>query len=235
MLSASDEDSKERCMKAYREQKRKFKGCIYQSKKQVNEQYERKMNEDVNGHRKLSWKDVRNVKRGKVESCSRIKKINWRLEQEQDEVQKIWNEYFEDLYYIDNREQFAVHMCGFEAIRRGNYFGGEPIGRAEVKVRVDKLKNGKAEGKDQITGEIIKGGGDKMVDWIWRSCNTAFENGVVPKLWRYSVIVPLYKGKGEISECKNYRDIGLLSVAGKIYKRTLVIRVRRVTGGLIDD
>ena len=35
-------------------------------------------------------------------------------------------------------------MCGFDGIRRGNYFGGEPIGRDEVEVRVGKLKNGKA-------------------------------------------------------------------------------------------
>ena len=29
-------------------------------------------------------------------------------------------------------EQVAVHMCGFDGIQRGNYFGGEPI-RTEVK------------------------------------------------------------------------------------------------------
>ena len=61
-------------------------------------------------------------------------------------------------------------MCGFDGIRRGNYFGGEPIGREEVEVRVGKLKNGKAAGKDGITGEMIKGG-DRVVNWIWRLCN----------------------------------------------------------------
>ena len=29
---------------------------------------------------------------------------------------------------------------------------------------VDKLKNGKASGKDEITGETIHGGGDSVVD-----------------------------------------------------------------------
>ena len=43
-------------------------------------------------------------------------------------------------------------MCSFDGIRRGYYFGGEPIGRAEVEVSVGKLKNGKAAGKDEITG-----------------------------------------------------------------------------------
>ena len=49
------------------------------------------------------------------------------------------------------------------------------------------------------------------------------------------MIVPLYKGKGERSECKNYRGISLLRVVGKIYAGILVGRVRRVTRGLIDD
>ena len=35
---------------------------------------------------------------------------------------------------------------------------GGPIGRAEVEVRKGKFKNGKASGKDEITGEMIKGG-----------------------------------------------------------------------------
>ena len=52
-------------------------------------------------------------------------------------------------------------MYGFNGIQKSNYFRGEPIGRAEVEVRVGKLKNGKAAGKDVIIGKIIKGGGDR--------------------------------------------------------------------------
>ena len=37
------------------------------------------------------------------------------------------------------------------------------IGRAEVKVKVRKLKNGKATGGDEITGEMIKGEGNRVV------------------------------------------------------------------------
>ena len=58
--------------------------------------------------------------------------------------------------------------CVTDGIRRSNYFGGEPVGRAEVELRVGKLKNEKATGKDEITGERIKGGGNRVVDWIWR-------------------------------------------------------------------
>ena len=88
-------------------------------------------------------------------------------------------------------------MCGFDGIRRGNCFERESIGRAEVGVRVGKPKNGKVAGKNEITGKMIQGESDRVVDWIWRLSNIAFESGVVPKNWRYAVIFPLYKGKGE--------------------------------------
>ena len=49
-----------------------------------------------------------------------------------------------------------------------------------------------------------------------------FESGAVPENWRSAGIVPLYKGEGEKSECKNYKGINLLSVVGKIYAGILV-------------
>ena len=38
------------------------------SKKKVNEQFRRKINEDVNRNKKLFWKEVSNTKEGKVEN-----------------------------------------------------------------------------------------------------------------------------------------------------------------------
>ena len=77
------------------------------------------------------------------------------------------------------------------------------IRRMEVEVRVGKLKNGKAAGKDKVTGEVVKCGGNRVVDWIWRLFNMAFESGTVPEDWRSAVIIPLYKGKGERTKEKN--------------------------------
>ena len=47
---------------------------------------------------------------------------------------------------------------------------------------------------------MIKGGGDRVVDWIWKLCNMSFESRVVPGDLRYAVSVALYKGKGERTE-----------------------------------
>ena len=57
-------------------------------------------------------------------------------------------------------------MCCFDGIQRGNFFRGEPIGKAEAEVRVLNVKNGKHTGKDEIRGEMIKGGNERVVEWI---------------------------------------------------------------------
>ena len=49
---------------------------IYQSKKEVNEEFGKKLNQNVNGNRKSFWKESSNAKGGKVEGCSRIKDGN---------------------------------------------------------------------------------------------------------------------------------------------------------------
>ena len=68
-----------------------------------------------------------------------------------------------------------------------------------------KVKNTKAAGEEEITGEIIKDGGDRVVDWIWRLCNMTSESGVVHEDWRSSVTVPLCNFKRERTKFKNYR------------------------------
>ena len=38
------------------------------------------------------------------------------------------------------------------------------------------LKNGKAAGKDEVTGEMIESEGNRVVDWIWRLCNMTLKS-----------------------------------------------------------
>ena len=111
---------------------------------------------------------------GKVESCNRIKDWYRSLAIEEIEVRGISKEYFEDLYNIYYQEQVAVLKCGFDSVWKGNCFGGQLIRRTEIEVRVRKIKNRKAAGKDEVTEEIIKGGGDQVMNLIWRLCNIAF-------------------------------------------------------------
>src|SRR5678815_3512449 len=109
----------------------------------------------------------------------------------------------------------------------------EVISKEEIMGRVRKLKNGKSASIDEITGEMIKNGGEMVIDWIWKLCNKSIMEGIVSRDWRKAVIVPLDKGKGDKGNCKKFIWISLLSVVGKIYTGILVERERRVTEGLI--
>ena len=54
--------------------RREMLKCVYiRARKKVNEEFGRKMNEDVNGNSKLFWKEVSNAEGGKVEICNRIR------------------------------------------------------------------------------------------------------------------------------------------------------------------
>ena len=64
---------------------------------------------------------------------------------------------------MDTHEQAAVPICHYDGIQRGSYFGGYPIRRTEVEARVRKFNNEKAACKDEVTGEMIKGG-DMLVN-----------------------------------------------------------------------
>ena len=48
-----DEDARERCLEVYKGEKRKLKRYIYRSKKEIQEQCRRKMNQDVNENKNL--------------------------------------------------------------------------------------------------------------------------------------------------------------------------------------
>ena len=41
------------------------------------------------------------------------------------------------------------------------------VTREEVERAVSKLKNGKAVGTDEVVAELVKNGGQAMVNWLW--------------------------------------------------------------------
>ena len=48
----------------------------------------------------------------------------------------------------------------------------------------------------------------------------------MPENWRRSVLIPIYKNKGDAQCCGNYRGIKLMSHTMKIWKRIIETRLR---------
>ena len=64
------------------------------------------MNHTVGGNKKLLYRKVGKINGGKVESFNRIKDGNMTLGVGEEEIQRTWNNYFEDLYNMDAQEKF---------------------------------------------------------------------------------------------------------------------------------
>ena len=48
----------------------------------------------------------------------------------------------------------------------------------------------------------------------------------MPEEWRRSVLIPIYKNKGEAQCCGNYRGIKLMSHTMKVWERIIETRLR---------
>ena len=102
----------------------------------------------------------------------------------------------------------------------------ENITREEFRKAVSKMKNGKAVGPDGIPIEAWKHLGELAVEFLMTQFNNMLENEEVLEEWRKSVLVPIYKNKGETQECGNYRGIKLMSHTMKMWKRVIDSRLR---------
>ena len=81
--------------------------------------------------------------------------------------------------------------------------------------------------------EMIQATGDTGTQWILDLCNGIVKEGRIPEDWKSSVVLPIYKGKGDPMECGSYRGIKLLEHAMKVVERIFEHRIRQQTE--IDD
>ena len=85
------------------------------------------------------------------------------------------------------------------------------IGMAEVRAVLKKTKRHK--GLSWLVAEMIQATGDIGTQRTLDLCNGIVKKGSIPEDWKSSVVLPIYKGKGDPMECGSYRGIKLLEHA----------------------
>ena len=78
-----------------------------------------------------------------------------------------------------------------------------------------------------LIAEMIQATGDIEIQWIFDLCNGIVKERCIPEDWKSSVVLPIYKGKGDPMECGSYRGIKLLEHAMKVVERISVHRLRQ--------
>ena len=163
--------------------------------------------------RKKQSKDVQQVRI--------IKSKTGEMPMKEEKVKQRWKEYFDNLLNQENpRERREIRT---EETKRDV----EDISGGEVRTRLKKMKKGKAQGPDDIPVEAWIPVGNKGVEFLVNFFNKLLRGEKMSEEWRRIVLVPLYKGKGDIKECGNYRGIKLMSHSMKLWERVIEARIRK--------
>ena len=99
------------------------------------------------------------------------------------------------------------------------------ISGEEVAAAIKGLKIGKAAGPTGVVSEMKAAGGFGS-RWMTDLINNIVKEGYIPDDWRKSILVPVYKGKGDPLVCGSYRAIKLLEQPMKVLERVLEKRIR---------
>ena len=227
-------DRSERSREEYREKKQEVKRVTRQKKNESDERDGMNLSRRFRENKKLFWSDVNRKRKQRDQMSMKVRDSDGNMINEESGVKERWTEYFEWLLNVDDGRRAELTESGLEGIHE--YANGEfEVSVDDVRKAVNKLKKGKSPGVDGITSEMLKCGGECLLEWLRRVCNVCLLNEKVPNDWMRAIIVPIYKGKGDRSDCRNYRGISLLSIPGKVYGRILIEKVRSMTEGLIGE
>ena len=180
-----------------------------------------------NGRMKELYEITRTLSNDKGRTSSAVKDKSGNLITEDTARKKRWREHFEGVLNrpvpdnpvsdnINDRDNVIDNVIEDISTNR--------ISKAEIRSAINRLKNGKSGGKDEITAELLKVDIDTTVNWLADLFDTIWDNEEVPKTWKQGLIVKLPK-KGDLKECDNWRGITLTSVPSKVFGRVLIERI----------
>ena len=133
-----------------------------------------------------------------VEGGKWIKGRDGRIGFSQEQRCKIWKEHMEKIMNEENawdHKEDAVMVEG----------PVDKVSRKEVREAIRKMKQGKAVGLSEVTTEMIVAGGRIAEEVMLQLCQRVLDGKGVPDNWKTSVVVSIFKGKGDVMNCGSYR------------------------------
>jgi hypothetical protein len=142
-----------------------------------------------------------------------------------DDIINRWKEHYETLLNIHSN----VDLDNISALIPQYNVNNDldiPPSLEETKNAIREMKSNKATGVDSIASEAFKYGGDILISKFHELIILIWETQSIPQDFKDSIITNIYKGKGDRSECGNYRGISLLCVGGKILGKIMCNRFK---------
>ena len=78
------------------------------------------------------------------------------------------------------------------------------------------MKKGKAAGPTVTVSKMFMADEDCSVEWLTSLCSLIVAQGRIPDDWESSILIPVFKGKGDPIEYGSYRATNVLEYAMKM-------------------
>ena len=102
-----------------------------------------------------------------------------------------WRRHFQKVLNVDStvKEEVLANLEDHSHVETPE------VNREEVERAVKRLQNKKAAGEDRIVAELVKNGGEAMIDWLMELLQEMWKTRQVPQEWENATLVPLHKKK----------------------------------------
>ena len=125
------------------------------------------------------------------------------------------HDHFRSLGEHPNTED--INICVEDIPDEGDEILNNDFTIIEIHKLINKLKNNKSSGMDNIINEFLKYSPENYKKLLVKLFNIILKTGIIPTEWCISFISPIYKNKGEKSDPNNYRGISIISCLGKLF------------------
>ena len=136
---------------------------------------------------------------------------------EEQHINSRWVEYIGELYNDSDRNEPPLNFK--------EPLSGPTITKREIEHAMERMKDGKATGPDEISVEVLKSLGDLAIDELHILFNNIYDTGKIPEDICNSIFIAIPKKAGAV-KCENFRTISLISHINKILLRICINRLR---------
>ncbi|XP_056684315.1 uncharacterized protein [Spinacia oleracea] len=213
----------------YKEAKREAKKAVREARAKVNQDlyarlYTKEGEKDIYRLARMRDRKTRDIGRIKC-----VKDVDQKVLVGDKEIKDRWRFYFDNLFNGDQRRDIGDiniprDMVNLDFMRW--------IQKREVEMALKKMGRKTVVGPDGIPIEVWRCLGERGVVWLTTLFNKIWGSNKMPLEWRKSTIIPLYKNKGDVQDCANYRGI---SHTMKLWERIIEQRLRRTVKSSVNQ
>ena len=102
------------------------------------------------------------------------------------------------------------------------------VTREEMAIAIEVMKPGRQLDPLEVRTEAISASGEVGISVMVKLCQRVLDGKGMQDEWEANVLVPIFKGKGDVRNCNTYIEVKLLEHAMKIVERVLERRIREL-------